>query len=314
MAAKVAQVPPRAYPESAYLMDVFTAASIGDNDLLKEHITRGADLNARNVSGWTAVHYAAYLGHEPTVALLLAHAAKVDVCNAKGQTPLMLAAACGNVSSVNLLLQKKASVDRTDVKNRQALHYAASCSQNVAVDVLLRAGADPNSTDATGMTPTLEACAAGHELTLVALLEKGGDLSIKNKQGDDGAALACPALLPTIRKRQDFDEMGIAYGPKKKMLKVIEKYKEVGQIVVEQFDGRTATMVQPSDDLQQNALREMMKTLSFVKEGNENIKQYSLEALEKLSNTSNQQLRSLLTNIIDLTEQVAARTARHVHK
>jgi ankyrin repeat protein len=51
----------------------------------------------RNLYGWTALLYAAYLGHEPAVAFLLDKGAKADECNDKGQTALMLAAACGNL-------------------------------------------------------------------------------------------------------------------------------------------------------------------------------------------------------------------------
>ncbi|CAJ0931233.1 unnamed protein product, partial [Mesorhabditis belari] len=308
---------PKTYPEVAYSMDIFTAASIGDNDVIKSQILRGIDINARNVSGWTALHYAAYLGHEATVSLFLDNSAQIDTCNARGQTALMLASACGNLSTVNLLLKRGASVDRVDISNRQALHYAGACSQNTVTDALLAMGADPNSRDQDGMTPTLEACSAAHELTLLALLGKGGDVMAKNSKGDDGAALAseCPSIVQIIRQHQDFDDMGIAYGPKKKMLKVIQKYKEVGAIVVEQFDVRGTASAMPTDEIQQTAVREMTSTLRFVKEGNENIKQYALEALEKLANSSNApQLRSLLTNIIDLTEQIAARTTRHAYK
>lgn len=38
---------------------------------------------------------------------------------------------------------------------------------------------------------------------------------------------------------QDFDDMEIPFGPKKKMLTVIDRYKKTGAIVIDQFENRT---------------------------------------------------------------------------
>ena len=63
------------------------------------------DINRKNIGGWTALMYAAYIGHDNIVNLLLDANVRVNVRNNKGQTPLMLAASCGNESVAYFLLQ-----------------------------------------------------------------------------------------------------------------------------------------------------------------------------------------------------------------
>ena len=54
-------------------------------------IARGADVNARNYKGQTALHCAARAGFVEIVSLLIDHGAEVDLRDDKGQTPLMAA-------------------------------------------------------------------------------------------------------------------------------------------------------------------------------------------------------------------------------
>ena len=74
-----------------------TITSSNDCDLQEIVRADSTSVAKRNLYGWTALLYAAYLGHEPAVAFLLDRGAKADECNDKGQTALMLAAACGNL-------------------------------------------------------------------------------------------------------------------------------------------------------------------------------------------------------------------------
>ena len=62
-------------------------------------------MERKNIGGWTALMYAAYIGHDNIVNLLLDEGVRVNVRNNKGQSPLMLAASCGNESVAYFLLQ-----------------------------------------------------------------------------------------------------------------------------------------------------------------------------------------------------------------
>ncbi|KAJ1363178.1 hypothetical protein KIN20_022983 [Parelaphostrongylus tenuis] len=282
---------PPLHQEDNFRMDAHTAASIGDVGVIHALLaSKKLDPNAKNLSEWTPLLYAAYLGHTNVCTVLIDAGAKLDDCNLKGQTALMMASACGNLQVVRLLLERGASVNRADSQDRQALHYASSCSQNVVVDALLQAGADPNAPDVEGMTPLLEASSSGHELTICSLLEYGGDPLLRNCRGEDCQALAGDEkiqqlLIDHIKRRsstgfnnesprtrrprtlddllegmnlsrlsekfksenidlnlffdlteKDFEEMGIAYGPKKRMLTVIDQYRKSGQISYEPLE------------------------------------------------------------------------------
>ena len=61
-------------------------------------IAHGADVNATNPSGQTALHGAAYMGADAVVRLLVRHGAKLNVQDAQGQTPYRLAESHLNVA------------------------------------------------------------------------------------------------------------------------------------------------------------------------------------------------------------------------
>jgi ankyrin repeat protein len=56
-------------------------------------IDLGADVNATNATGWTALHSAAFIGANDLVRLLKKRGAQINVSNGCGQTPISLALA-----------------------------------------------------------------------------------------------------------------------------------------------------------------------------------------------------------------------------
>jgi uncharacterized protein len=63
----------------------------------------GADVNARQEGGWTALHAAAQDGDTRMIASLLAYGADANARNAAGQTPLTIARSHGQAEAVELL-------------------------------------------------------------------------------------------------------------------------------------------------------------------------------------------------------------------
>lgn len=59
-------------------------------------LLNGADINAKNDDGNTALHSTAALGMSNVVQYLINHGADIDVKNLKDQTPLDLAEKFGN--------------------------------------------------------------------------------------------------------------------------------------------------------------------------------------------------------------------------
>jgi ankyrin repeat protein len=72
--------------------DTIEGANRGDPvDAMKLFLQAGADVNAANDPGFTAVHYAAQGGRNRIVEFLAANGARLDVKNKAGKTPLDLA-------------------------------------------------------------------------------------------------------------------------------------------------------------------------------------------------------------------------------
>uniref|UniRef100_A0A914W6K6 NAD(+) ADP-ribosyltransferase n=1 Tax=Plectus sambesii TaxID=2011161 RepID=A0A914W6K6_9BILA len=186
----VSQSNPFSYESSPFNpLDLRTAASVGDLESVKNMIQR-CDVNEPNEGGWTALMYAAYLGHDAVCSYLLDSGAKVDQRNHRLQTPLMLAATCGNHTTIRLLLKYHADLHATDVNGWTALFYGASSSQVYVVETLLEAGASPNQPDFQGCTAFLLACSEGHELIVTSCMQYGADLTWRTTNGETARALA----------------------------------------------------------------------------------------------------------------------------
>ena len=142
-----------------------TAAGVDANlSALLELLEEGADPNAPDTRGRTALHYAAGGGAPRNLEALLAAGGKPDVQDGDGNTPLHIAA---DASSPTLGERESAAVIRVlldggaspNVPNRRGdtpLHVAArthSRHEPAGVELLLSAGADPNKTNDRGNTP-----------------------------------------------------------------------------------------------------------------------------------------------------------------
>lgn len=101
------------------------------------------------------IHYAAQLGSDECVGLLLSAGADVNERTAGGvsPSPLHLAAGADSPSCINLLASAGADVDALDNVGRGAAHYAAECGSARALRALHAAGASMVVEDARGTTP-----------------------------------------------------------------------------------------------------------------------------------------------------------------
>jgi ankyrin repeat protein len=82
---------------------VHAAAAVRDAGTMRLLLARGADANARQQLGYTALHTAAQLGDEEIVDILLAHGADPGAAGDDGKTPTDLAEGHGQMEIVKRL-------------------------------------------------------------------------------------------------------------------------------------------------------------------------------------------------------------------
>ncbi|XP_039741162.1 ankyrin repeat and SAM domain-containing protein 3 isoform X2 [Pteropus medius] len=180
------------WEELAVPLDLHTAASIGQYEVVKECVQRRElDLNKKNGGGWTPLMYASYIGHDTIVHLLLEAGVSVNVPTPEGQTPLMLASSCGNESIAYFLLQQGAELEMKDIQGWTALFHCTSAGHQQMVKFLLDSGANANVREPTyGFTPLMEAAAAGHEIIVQYFLNYGVKVDTKDHSGATARMLA----------------------------------------------------------------------------------------------------------------------------
>ena len=156
------------------------AAHSRSPSVILELLNAGADLEARDKSGWTPLHFAAAYSSTPSViAVLLDAGADLEARDKLIQrTPLHLAAAYGVTPSViTALIDAGAGIDARDKDGDTPMHSAANLSKTPAIVVrLVNAGADLEAQNGYGGTPLQLAALRGKSPSVfAALLDAGAD-------------------------------------------------------------------------------------------------------------------------------------------
>jgi ankyrin repeat protein len=153
------------------------AAIYGDLDCVKLLLEKGADPNASNDLGINALMWAA--GDLGKVRALIAHGANVNARSSFGYTALSVAAASpGNLPTVLLLLGKGADVRAVDKDGVGALWLACARGDSQIVEELLRRGADPNEKHLRlTETALMWASKMNRPRSVAALLKAGADVN-----------------------------------------------------------------------------------------------------------------------------------------
>ena len=144
--------------------------------LVRALLAGGADVNAPQVDGTTALHWAAYHDDLDTGRLLLRAGADADAPNRYGVPALSLAATNGNAAFVRLLLDAGADPNAALPGGETVLMTAARTGSPDAVRALLAAGADPDARERREQTALMWAASEGHLDVVDALLAAGADV------------------------------------------------------------------------------------------------------------------------------------------
>ncbi|KAL9014436.1 MAG: hypothetical protein Q9173_000918 [Seirophora scorigena] len=189
---------------------------------LQALLEEGADVNAKDVGGWTALILAADNGYVEAVEMLLRHGADVDIsgrrewpalhwaashgelmvvqllvknganinANKNGWAPILLAAKKGYLGVVKFLMANGADTNSEDYHGRRALHWAAEHGQTRMARLLLDNGANLNAIDRWGRTALLWAIENRQQAVAFQLINMGTDLESKTRDGSTALHLA----------------------------------------------------------------------------------------------------------------------------
>lgn len=174
------------------------AALLGNISVLETLIKAGDSRDADQMDA--ALWWAAGRGQNGSVSILLNGGADVDARQAQGKTALMNAAMWGWVETVDLLLQHGATVDAVDDRGKTALLWSQEVSQGGKVDIvraLLRFGASVDQASRTGWTPLIATALHGASDCAQVLIEHGADVNAVNGMDEDGVG-GCTALIYAI--------------------------------------------------------------------------------------------------------------------
>lgn len=155
--------------------DLADAAEAGDVAAVRSMLAAGADANAAQSDGTTALHWAAYHDDLEMANRLLEAGADADARNRYGVPPLSSACTNRNGQLVRLLVEAGADANAVLDGGETVLMTAARAGDVSSVQALLEAGADPTAEERNGQTALMWAAAEGHAQVVDVLIEAGAD-------------------------------------------------------------------------------------------------------------------------------------------
>jgi ankyrin repeat protein len=178
--------------------EVADAAQKGDQAAVQKLIQQKADVNAAQVDGATALHWAVYREAPQLADILIRAGADVKAANSEGVTPLSMAALYGNAAMIDKLIKAGSDAKQRGPNGETMVMLAARNGNPEAVTVLLEAGADVNAREPIrGTTALMWAIEQKHPEAVKVLLAAGADPTAKS----GGAGLPRNYMAPRLNQR-----------------------------------------------------------------------------------------------------------------
>jgi ankyrin repeat protein len=162
--------------------EVADAAMRGDKAAVRTLLQQKADVNAQQIDGTSALHWAVEANDLELAGILLTAGAKPMTANRAGATPMLLATQNGNADMIERLLAAGADPNAPLTKTSDtALMMAARTGKVEAVRALLDHGAQVNAHETWGGTTALMwAASERHPDVAKLLIEHGADVNAKS--------------------------------------------------------------------------------------------------------------------------------------
>jgi ankyrin repeat protein len=161
-------------------LTLVNAARNTDRDTLRGLLKPGANVNAAEGDGTTALHWASYRDDLESADLLIRAGANVNAANDLGATPLWNACQNGSVAMVRRLLEAGANPNAALLSGETLVMTAARSGKADVAELLLAKGADVNARAARGQTALMWAAAQQHPDVVKVLLAHGADVRARS--------------------------------------------------------------------------------------------------------------------------------------
>jgi len=209
--------------------EIYTASEQGNENKVKNLLDSGADVNAKNEQGETALMVALFEEHDKIVVMLLAYGADVNVKNNDGNTAITFASqkymeimldkidwnenrnnlffmvseqiqddSVDDTDFLRMILDSGANVDTLDENGNSVLFYASELGLANTVKILLDSGADVNKKNNSGETALQVAVAYNKPEIVTILLRNRADMNAKNNSGETALQVAVAYNKPEI--------------------------------------------------------------------------------------------------------------------
>ena len=165
---------------------VVDAAKAKDAAAVKALLKNGADVNAAQGDGMTALHWAASNGDAALTQMLLSAGANVRATTRLGGiTPLLLASQNGHAAVVAALIAAGADSKSATSTGATALMLAARSGSTETVTRLIETGADINAKEkGFGQTALMVAAGLDRADVVTLLMQRGADWKIASSVAD----------------------------------------------------------------------------------------------------------------------------------
>ncbi|MDR2796480.1 MAG: ankyrin repeat domain-containing protein [Spirochaetaceae bacterium] len=151
---------------------------------IREWMLTPAVLTARDGLGNTLLHYATQWKLNSAIPMIASRGASLEAANVTGETPLFIAVKIDSSPTVQALLSAGASIAGRDTLGNTALHTAVRWNALSAADTLISSKIDVNAYNLYGKTPLHDAVRLGVFGMETLLVERGAYLEARDKEGN----------------------------------------------------------------------------------------------------------------------------------